>query len=99
MDLSSPVKPTNNDLFYINGIRQTLIALYHPRSNGEAERFVQIFKNAIKQGKQVGVDGALCQFLLKYRTTPYPSAGVTPSQLMFNREIAKDNKIVHTLSR
>ena len=34
---------------------KTLIALYHPRSNGEVKRFAQTFKNAIKRGKQVGV--------------------------------------------
>ena len=38
-----------------NGIRRTLVAPYHPRSNGEAERFVQSFKNAIRRGKHVGI--------------------------------------------
>ena len=70
-----------------NGICQILVAPYHPRSNGEAERFVQTFKNTIRRGKQVGIQKALCQFLLKYRTTPHPSTGETPSKLMFGREI------------
>ena len=30
---------------------------------------------------------ALCQFLLRYRTTPYPSMGETLSELMFGREL------------
>jgi len=38
-----------------NGIHQTLTTPYHPRSNGEAERFVQTFKNAIRRGKQIGI--------------------------------------------
>ena len=70
-----------------NGIRRILISPYHPRSNGEAERFVQTFKSAIRRGKHVGLQKALCQFLLKYRTTPHPSTGETPSKLMFGREI------------
>ena len=70
-----------------NGIRQTLTSPYHTRSNGEAERFVQTFKNAIRRGKNVGIQKALCQFLLKYRTTPHPITGETPSKLMFSREI------------
>ena len=32
-----------------NGIRHTLVAPCHPSSNGETERFVQIFKSAIRR--------------------------------------------------
>ena len=61
-----------------NRIRQTLVAPYHPRSNGEVERFVQSFKNAIRKGKHAGMQKGLCQFLLKYCTTPHPKTGETP---------------------
>ena len=30
---------------------------------------------------------ALCQFLLKYHTTPHPKTGETPSKLIFGREV------------
>ena len=30
---------------------------------------------------------ALCQFLMKYRSSPHASTGKTPASLMFNREI------------
>jgi len=70
-----------------NGIRRTLTAPYHPRSNGEAECFVQTFKNAIRQGKHIGIDQALCRSLLRYRTTPHPSTGQTSLRVMYGREL------------
>ena len=41
----------------LNGIRHTRVAPYHPVSNGEAERFVQTFKHAMKAAIQD--DGSL----------------------------------------
>ena len=35
----------------VHGIRHIRTAVYYPASNGEAERFVQTFKNALKKGK------------------------------------------------
>ena len=62
---------------------------YHPQSNGEAERFVQTFKNALKTGKQDegSVQTKLSRFLLSYRTTPNATTGLTPSELFVKRRI------------
>ena len=56
----------------VNGIRQIRTAVYNPTSNGEAERFVQTFKNALKKGKTDpgSLKQKLTQFLPRYRTTP-----------------------------
>ena len=49
-----------------NGICHTLIAPYHPSSNGQAERFVQTFKSAMRKGKGEDLQKTLNQFLLHY---------------------------------
>ena len=70
-----------------NGIKHTLVPPYHPQSNGAAERSVRVVKDAL--GKQVlrGKQGIsmryrLANFLLRYRTTPQSTTGVTPAELM-----------------
>ena len=54
---------------------------YHPRSNSQAERFVDTLKRAIKK--------ALQQFLQVYRITPNPNTPLTvsPAETMFTRKI------------
>ena len=50
-------------------------APYHPQSNGEAEHFVQTFKNFIKRANheksinQRQIDEAILKFLMTYRCT------------------------------
>lgn len=72
-----------------NGIIHKLSAPYHPATNGLAERYVQTFKNALRTmcGKEREINKNLAQFLLHYRKTPHSVTGVSPSSLMFGREI------------
>ena len=62
---------------------------YHPRSNGQAERFVDTLKRALKKAKGTPTDKALQQFLQVYRITPNENtpASLSPSEIMFARKI------------
>ncbi|XP_055604189.1 uncharacterized protein K02A2.6-like [Uranotaenia lowii] len=74
-----------------NGIDHLTTAPFHPQSNGQAERFVDTFKRAIRkiQEGRTTVREALATFLLTYRSTPNPSApdGKSPAEAMFGRPI------------
>ena len=72
-----------------NGIKHILVAPYHPRSNGQAERFVQTFKQFFKaEGKtSASLKSNLARFLFSYRTTPNSTTGQTPAELFFSRRL------------
>ena len=72
-----------------NGIRHIRSSPYHPSSNGEAERFVRTFKEAMKTGKSDGLTltHRLQNFLLSYRTTPHTTTGTPPSELLMGRHL------------
>ncbi|XP_062537764.1 uncharacterized protein K02A2.6-like [Armigeres subalbatus] len=74
-----------------NGIDHVTTAPFHPQSNGQAERFVDTFKRALKkiQEGEGRVGEALDVFLLTYRTTPNRQVeeGKSPSEAMFGRQI------------
>ena len=60
---------------------------YHPKSNGEAERAVQTFKNSSKVQKmdKDDIQTKLSRFLLCYRNTPNSTTGLTPTELFLKR--------------
>ncbi|XP_058826955.1 uncharacterized protein K02A2.6-like [Topomyia yanbarensis] len=75
----------------MNGIQHVTSTPYHPQSNGQAERFVDTFKRAVKkirEGRST-INAALDTFLLTYRSTPNCSApeGKSPSEVMFGRKL------------
>ena len=67
-----------------NGIKHTRTSPHHPASNGEAERFVRTFKEAMKAGRHdsLTLSHRLSSFLLSYRTTPHSTTGVPPCELI-----------------
>ena len=70
----------------VNGVKHILVAPYHPRSNGEAERFVKPFKHALKTSKEEDILKRLEQFLFSYSTTPHSTTGCSPAQLLVGRQ-------------
>ena len=72
-----------------NGIEQKLSAPYHASSNGQAERYVQSFKNALDkmQFEHGTVEEKLAKFLLAYRNAPHALTNETPANLFLKREL------------
>lgn len=71
-----------------NNIKSILSAPYHPSSNGEAERFVRTFKEAMKANKsKMSWNHKIAAFLLSYRTTPHSTTHTTPSELLMGRRL------------
>ena len=65
-------------------------ALYHPRSNEWVERFIDVFKRAIKKANEIEAENEeLQEFQSIYRITPNPNtnANMFPAELMFARKI------------
>ncbi|KAK3781052.1 hypothetical protein RRG08_046355 [Elysia crispata] len=70
-----------------NAIKHITSAPYHPATNGIAERFVQIFKNAMKSAKKDcgSLHTKLSKFLLAYRNSQHYTTGESPARLLLGR--------------
>ena len=72
------------------GIKHITVAPYHPRSNGEAERFVQILKRTLEKYKRADYSTLvrfIQRFLFTYRNTLHPTTGFSPAQLLLGKRV------------
>lgn len=64
---------------------------YHPRSNGQVERYVGTFKRSLMKIRHATVSGNfdehLRNFLFTYRTTPHTTTGKAPCELFLGRSL------------
>ena len=67
------------------GIKHLTGALYHPTTNGAAERMVQSFKQSLKKSK-LPPRPSLQEFLMQYRRTLL-NTGFSPSQLLNRHQL------------
>ena len=65
-----------------NGIRHITTAPYHPASNGQAKRAVQIFKRGLEKMNANDLLESLQRFLFSYRTTPQTTTSQSPAELL-----------------
>lgn len=72
-----------------NGVFHKMGAPYHPATNGQAERFIQTFKNKMKalNCDRNKMHAELFNILLTYRKTIHPVTGKSPSMMLFGRQI------------
>ncbi|XP_062500547.1 uncharacterized protein K02A2.6-like [Corticium candelabrum] len=72
------------------GIFHSLTPPYHPKSNGQAERFIQSFKRVVQKGLETpgaNLQDVVTDFLMVYRSTEHDTTGESPSKLLLGREI------------
>jgi len=89
-DNGPPFQSSEYELFLkMNGIQRVLTSPYHQSSNGQAERFVQTFKNFMKAASAApgNLHRKIHDFLLTYRSSPNATTGVTPAKLLLGREV------------
>ena len=77
------------DFMKVNGIKHIRSTPYHPSTNGLVERFVQMFKRAMRAGESEGkpMHHRLVNFLLTYRSSLHATTNVAPGDLILKRHL------------
>ncbi|XP_039602164.1 uncharacterized protein K02A2.6-like [Polypterus senegalus] len=72
-----------------NGIRHITSAPWHPATNGQAERFVQNLKRALRAmtNEKLTLQQKLANFLFAYRNSIHATTNQTPAMLFFGRPL------------
>eukprot|EP00800_Vazella_pourtalesii_P017293 TRINITY_DN5217_c0_g1_i1.p1 TRINITY_DN5217_c0_g1~~TRINITY_DN5217_c0_g1_i1.p1 ORF type:complete len:155 (+),score=12.53 TRINITY_DN5217_c0_g1_i1:249-713(+) len=63
------------------------MAPYHPSSNGQVVRAIQTFKDVMKKESPDSLDTRISRFLFHYRNTPHTTTGVSPAELLMDRQL------------
>ena len=74
------------EFLHANGVKHTTSALYHPASNGLAERTVQIVKKGLKKRVTGSMSRRLAKVLFSYRMTPQTTIGTSLAELLLGPE-------------
>ena len=69
----------------VNGIRHLTTPCLSPKSNGAAEKAVDIFKRGLYKQRTGSVQTKVSRFLFRYRTTPQSTTQCTPAELFLGR--------------
>ena len=69
----------------VNGIRHLTTPCLSPKSNGAAEKAVDILKRGLYKQKTGWVQTRVSRFLFRYRTTPHSTTQCTPAELFLGR--------------
>ena len=79
------------------------MAVYHPRSNGQAEKFVDTFKRALRKNQGMNtIERSIQKYLAVYRITTNLNMGsvLLPAELMFVRRIySVFNRLLPSLAK
>ena len=81
-----------------NYIIQGFTAPYHPASNGQAERLVQVLKKKLKalQADPGTIESKLNLLLRRYRICKVSATGFSPSQMFLGRNIRTNLDVVRS---
>ena len=81
----------------LKGIAHHKVTPLWPQANGLAESFMKPLGKAVRTARIEGRDWrhGLYQFLLNYRCTPHSTTGVSPAELLFNRQLSNGYQLKH----